>query len=114
MFLTTLGCSTSFRKATCSCRGLIYISNLFGFLTIILLGIFAAAELGFGIFFSDFCINPNKNMVSLAVAYGTSTQVDITKYYTLCKGTNPMANKLNDADAALVTFKEQVGWREGR
>jgi hypothetical protein len=108
MFLTTLGCSTSFRKNACSCRHLIYISNVSGFVTVVLLGFFAAAELGFGIFFSDFCISPNKNMVSLASAYGTETQVEITKYYTLCEGVNPMEEKLAEADAALVTFKEQL------
>ncbi|GMI12087.1 hypothetical protein TrRE_jg12834 [Triparma retinervis] len=108
IFLTTLGCSTSFRKRACSCRRLIYISNLTGFITVVLLGLFAAAELGFGIFFSDFCIEPNRNMVSLASVYGTETQVDITKYYTLCEGVNPMEEKLDEADAALVTFRDQL------
>lgn len=108
VFVTTLGCSTSFRKRACSCRRLIYCANFFAFFTVVLLGFFAAAELGFGIFFSDFCIEPNTNMVSLASAYGTETQMEITEYYTLCEGANPMAEKLDEADAALVTFKDQL------
>ncbi|GMI12342.1 hypothetical protein TrVE_jg7512 [Triparma verrucosa] len=106
VFLTTFGCSTSCRKAMCTCRCLIYISNFLGIFSITLLGFFAAWEMGFGVFFSDFCINPNTNMVNMAEAFGTASQVNITEYFVLCDGPNPMGGLLVDADNALVAFKD--------
>eukprot|EP00518_Triparma_eleuthera_P002723 CAMPEP_0182459320 /NCGR_PEP_ID=MMETSP1319-20130603/4473_1 /TAXON_ID=172717 /ORGANISM="Bolidomonas pacifica, Strain RCC208" /LENGTH=464 /DNA_ID=CAMNT_0024658211 /DNA_START=193 /DNA_END=1587 /DNA_ORIENTATION=+ len=105
VFLTTFGCSASFRKAMCTCRCLLYISNFLGIFTMLLLGFFAAWELGFGIFFSDFCIDPNHNMVNMAEAFGTGFQVNATEYYILCEGENPMGDLLLDADSALQDFK---------
>jgi hypothetical protein len=62
--------------------------------------------MGFGVFFSDFCINPNTNMVNFAEAFGTASQVNITEYFVLCDGPNPMGGLLVDADNALVAFKD--------
>jgi len=108
LFLTTFGCSVSCRDAMCTCRGLIFLSNFFGMFTMLLLGLFAATEMGFGIFFSDLCIDPNQGMVNLAEAFGSGFQVNVTEYYILCKGENPMGGLLSTASTALEGFKADL------
>lgn len=108
VFLTTFGCSASCREAMCTCRCLIFLSNFLGMFTMLLLGLFCSLELGFGIFFSDFCIDPNAGMFTLAEAFGTGSQVNITEYYVLCEGSNPMGELLAEADNALSDFKTQL------
>jgi hypothetical protein len=108
VLLTTFGCSTSFRNACCTCRGMIFLSNFFGVFSLLLLGIFCAAEMGFAIFFSDFCIDPNSGMIKLADYSGTGFQLNITEYYTVCEGENPMGALLGSATDALESFKGQL------
>jgi hypothetical protein len=108
ILLTTLGCSTSFREAMCTCRGLIFLSNFFGMFTMLLLGCFCASEMGFSIFMSDFCVDPNVGMIRLADAFGTGFQVNVTEYYIMCQGDNPMEQLLGSASTALTQFKTDL------
>lgn len=106
IFLTTFGCSTSFRNASCcTCRWCIYLSNFIGLFSIALLSVFCAMEFGYAISTSDFCVDPQTNLERIAENFLPEEQVALVNYYLTCQEPSPLGDDVTSAQLSLIDLK---------